>query len=131
MALQTQTVSFQVGGKDYKTQLFPANEALPIIGKFMSAIGGGFSGAEDGEMRKIALSLVGGAVQKLVASDPSLQLVRDLLKYTYQLDKSLNDTHAFNELFTGNYGDMYQVVFEVVKANDFLPKEAIGSLFAE
>lgn len=78
----------------------------------------------------VDLAAVGRQMGAALASDAPPRLIRDLLRYTARDGKALAQDGGFNDAYTGNYGELLFALWEVVKANRFLPLSRITAIVA-
>lgn len=70
---------------------------------------------------KLDLSSAALSVKSALLSDQAGTLPQRMLKHTVRDGKMLEKDSAFDEAFTGNYMELAGVLWEVARANRFLP----------
>lgn len=131
------TVQAEVKGHLYEVTLHPTEDGIPLAAEVMSYLAEPFArlidawvqGQDDLEnvelediLRDVDWSAVGSDVSKVlqkIALNPGL--VKRLLKHTTRDGKGLEMPSVFNEAYQGNYVELGLALFQVCKANGFLP----------
>lgn len=117
---------FEIDGHAYVVTKHPAPQGLPISLRFVStglaavaeAVAGGAANVDD---LAAAAGKGAAAVQRLLEADDADRFVRRILAFASRDGEPLSDDGAFERAFSGNYGELYQALVEVVVGNGFLP----------
>jgi len=103
----------------YSVNFHPAGEGFRLSAELVKLLGGAFAAVVDGEGDDVDMGAVMGALKDLDVDD-FIDLSTKVLKYTHRNGKSMKG-HAFDVAYRGNYLELYQALFEVIKVNKFLP----------
>lgn len=136
--MDTKTKEVIISEHTYAILLHPAEEGWPLAAEIASLAAEPFARVidawlktskdlEDGlDFTEVLKGLDWGQVGKDVAEALRLlakrpDLLKKLFSHTTRNGKPLSHPLNFDEAFRGNYKEMGQALFEVVKANGFLP----------
>jgi len=78
-------------------------------------------GAMDGDGDVGDLSAFGDTISKALASPELVGLIRDTLSNTMRAGKALSNDLDFDAAYLGNYMELYQALWNVIRLNRFLP----------
>lgn len=100
-----------------------------IVSAFKAMEGGGTLGdVLSRDISDLDLDGVGQQVGAVLLSEASPKLIRELMRYVSRDGQRLSVDHAYNVAYTANYGELILALWEVVKANGFLPLSRIKAL---
>jgi hypothetical protein len=120
--------TIHVGGHSYVWTAHPAQEGLAISLRLTSSalvgVARGIGAAAGSGSMADAIGSVADAVAGLLAAPDAADLVRRILAHTTRDGEPLSRADVFASAFSGNYGDLYEVVVEVAAGNGFLPARA-------
>jgi len=129
--------SFETHGHKYTVSTHDTTEALPIVGALLSAIPGPLLRAiqllreknPDASMLDLNLSDLANidlgdmgqdlstAIEKIAARP---ELIKELFKHTTRDGDALRGG-TFEAAYSGNWGEFYAALFQIVKVNGFIP----------
>lgn len=104
--------SFTIKGHSYITNSIPARKAVGIAYRLIGVLSDGMS-----------------SIAKLYEFDKGGELILEILSHTVRDDMAINEA-TFDNIYTGNLGELFEVLKIVVEFNfaDFLQAEGIGNL---
>lgn len=144
-------ISFEIGGVQYVTTLLPAVDGIRILSKLVALLGEPIAGlfevvAKDptklakvlaaartpGDTTKIedllggvSLSSLGRDLRAGLSTVDAVPLILEIVQTSHRNGKALRDPTEFNLAFRGNYGEMFRLVFELIKVNRLFPLPGI------
>lgn len=129
MSLLSKAQRATINGNVYDITPHPATEGLKLvrlIGSHLSTININLDKKENGDVDLGIVQVVQFATSFCEYSlnhDPELELIKKLLRQTYiTLDgKNTSVLNVFDDHFAGNWGELFSLVAEVIKVNNFLP----------
>lgn len=105
-----------------------AAEGFDLAGRLIKILGPGLGSGlgslklsedDEGGDAGISLEALGAGAGQICANllaEGGHKLVMEVLKYTSRDGRPLSNTNDFNEAFQGNYGELFEVVWTVLKA---------------
>lgn len=129
MSLASKAQSVRINGTAYVIMPHPATQGLKLvrlIGSHLSNLNIKLEKDEAGDVKFNLLDVVKLATafcEYSLTNDPELTLLNELLRHTYI---TLNGSESramkvFDDHYAGNWGELFEVVGEVIKVNNFLP----------
>jgi len=119
----------------YDVALHPASEGSEIairlytlagdpIAELISAFASNEDLSEDDDatelIEDVDMSKVSSNLREALMSLDTTEFIREILSYTDRDGDNLGDKTTFDSAFRGNYGELWEAVFKVIRANGFL-----------
>ena len=136
MSLLSKAQRATINGTVYDITPHPATEGLKLvrlIGSHLSCANITIERDENGDVKMNVGHLVKVAsafCEYSLNHDPNFDLVKQLLRQTYLTlgEKNCSAMSVFDDHYAGNWGELFEVIAEVIKVNNFLPMlQSFGS----
>ncbi len=136
MSLSSKAKHTTINGTVYDIVPHPATEGLKLVRLIGSHLSSANITIERDEKGDVNMNL--GHLVKVASAfceyslnhDPDFDLVKKLLRQTYITidNKQQSAMGVFDDHYAGNWGELFEVIAEVIKVNNFLPMlQSFGS----
>lgn len=129
--------AFEIDGHKYTVTTHDTTEALPIVAALLAALPGpllqaiqllkekhpnrSFLELDFSDLGGIEFGKIGEDLSKAIESIGARpQLIKSVFRHTERDGQSLGGAH-FETVYSGNWGEFYKALFQIVKANGFIP----------
>lgn len=113
-----------IGGKEWKVYPWPAMYGLKIQSRLAPILSKAFAQGEGKDLMNLDISQVASGLLGSIDEEKTPKLLRDTLHGVRVEGKDVSLDRHFDELFCGNYAELYQGIFFVLKVN-------FGDLFTQ
>lgn len=112
-----------INGHEWEVQPWDAMHGLRMQARIAPIVQAALGAAEGDDMMDMDVSKVASGLLSAVDDQRTPQLIRDMLHGVWVDGQDMSMDRPFNELFAGNYAELYQGIWFVLNVN-------LGDLFS-